>query len=111
MHPERLTWNPTMEVWKMMFLSNWVIFMFHVNFQGCVFSLDVAECWWLMLVLYYSLQIFKEQSLSWVIPRIGKNVYDITTTQALSEGLSLPLKITYTTNIYRIPVIIFLEPQ
>ena len=24
-----------MEVWKMNFLVNWVIFSFHVNFQGC----------------------------------------------------------------------------
>ena len=33
--PKKLTWNPNMEVWKMMFLFNWVIFRFHVNFQGC----------------------------------------------------------------------------
>ncbi len=26
--------NPKMEVWKMMFLFNWVIFRFHVDFQG-----------------------------------------------------------------------------
>ena len=25
-----------MEVWKMMCLFNWVIFRFHVNFQGCI---------------------------------------------------------------------------
>jgi len=24
-----------MEIWKMIFLLNWVIFRFHVNFQGC----------------------------------------------------------------------------
>ena len=24
-----------MDVWKMIFLSNWVIFRFHVNFLGC----------------------------------------------------------------------------
>ena len=28
-HPEKITWNPTMEVWKMMVLFSW-----HVNFQG-----------------------------------------------------------------------------
>ena len=33
--PRKLTWNPKMEVWKMIFLFNWVIFRFHVNFQGC----------------------------------------------------------------------------
>ena len=31
----RLTWNPKMEVWKMIFLYNWVIFRFHVNLPGC----------------------------------------------------------------------------
>ncbi len=30
----KLTWNPKMEVWKMIVLFNWVIFRFHVNFQG-----------------------------------------------------------------------------
>ena len=34
-HPGKLTWNPKMEVWKMIFLFNWVTFRFHVNFQGC----------------------------------------------------------------------------
>ena len=34
-HPGRLTWNPKMEVGKMIFLFNWVIFRFHVNFEGC----------------------------------------------------------------------------
>ena len=31
-HPGRLTWNPKMEVWKMMFLFNRVIL---AHFQGC----------------------------------------------------------------------------
>ena len=35
LHPGKLTWNPKMEVWKMIFLFNWVIVRFHVNFQGC----------------------------------------------------------------------------
>ena len=35
LHPGKFTWNPKMEVWKMMFLFNWVIFRFHVNFPGC----------------------------------------------------------------------------
>ena len=34
-HPWKLTWNPKMEVWKMIFLFYWVIFRFHVNFPGC----------------------------------------------------------------------------
>ena len=33
--PWKLTWNPKMEVCKMMFLFNWVMFRFHVNFRGC----------------------------------------------------------------------------
>ena len=34
--PENLTWNPKMEVWKMKFHFNWVIFRFHVSFRGCI---------------------------------------------------------------------------
>ena len=34
-HPWRLTWNIIMEVWKISFLSKWVICMFHVNLPGC----------------------------------------------------------------------------
>ena len=36
LHPGRLTWNIIMEVWKMIFLSKWVIFRFHVNLPGCI---------------------------------------------------------------------------
>ena len=36
-HPWKLTWNPKMEVWKMISLFNWVdFFRFHVNFPGCM---------------------------------------------------------------------------
>ena len=34
-HPGRLTWNIIMEVWKIIFLSKWVICRFHVNLPGC----------------------------------------------------------------------------
>ena len=34
-HPWKLTWNPKMEVWKMIILFNWAVFRFHVKFQGC----------------------------------------------------------------------------
>ena len=34
-HPGRLTWNIKMEVWKIIFLSKWVICRFHVNLPGC----------------------------------------------------------------------------
>ena len=33
--PRKITWNQNMEVWKMIFLLNWIIFRFHVNFPGC----------------------------------------------------------------------------
>ena len=33
--PEDETWNIIMEVWKIMFLSNWVICRFHVNLPRC----------------------------------------------------------------------------
>ena len=34
-HPGRLTWNIIIGVWKIIFLSKWVICMFHVNLPGC----------------------------------------------------------------------------
>ena len=34
-HPGRLTWNIIIGVWKIIFLSKWVIGMFHVNLPGC----------------------------------------------------------------------------
>ena len=34
-HPGRLTLNIVMEVWKIIFLSTWVICRFHVNLPGC----------------------------------------------------------------------------
>ena len=33
-HPWKSTWNTIMNVWKTIFLFNWVIFTFHVNFLG-----------------------------------------------------------------------------
>ena len=35
LHPWRITWNIIMEVWKIIFLSKWVICRFHVNLPGC----------------------------------------------------------------------------
>jgi len=35
-HPQKLTWKPKMEVLKMAFLFNWVMFRFHVNFLGSI---------------------------------------------------------------------------
>ena len=39
LHPWRLTWNIIMEVWKIIFLSKWVICMFHVNLPGCTWKM------------------------------------------------------------------------
>ena len=39
-HPGRLTWNIIMEVWKIIFLSKWVICRFHVNLPGCKITSD-----------------------------------------------------------------------
>ena len=36
LHPGRLTWNIIMEVWKIIFLSKWVICRFYVNLPGCI---------------------------------------------------------------------------
>ena len=36
-------WNPKMEVWKKMFLFNWMIPRFHVNFQGRNRDLNYPE--------------------------------------------------------------------
>ena len=36
LHPGRLTWTIIMEVWKIIFLSKWVICRFHVNLLGCM---------------------------------------------------------------------------
>ena len=35
LHPGRLTWNIIIEVWNIIFLSSWVICMFHANLPGC----------------------------------------------------------------------------
>ena len=34
-HPGRLIWNIIMEVWKIIFLSKWLISRFHVYLPGC----------------------------------------------------------------------------
>ena len=42
-HPGRLTWDIIMEVWKIIFLSKWVICRFHVNLPGCMSSEKTQE--------------------------------------------------------------------
>ena len=48
--------NPTMEVWKVIFLVNLVIFTVHINFQGCMgctqqTEFSTAQYTWLILTL------------------------------------------------------------
>ena len=39
LHPGRSTWTIIMEVWKIIFLSKWVICRFHVYLPGCIWGL------------------------------------------------------------------------
>ena len=38
LHPGRLTWNIIIGVWKIIFLSKWVIDMFHLHLPRCLFN-------------------------------------------------------------------------
>ena len=40
-HPWKLTWNPKIQFWKIIFLFERLIFRFHVNFPGCILSLPL----------------------------------------------------------------------
>ena len=64
LHPWRLTWNIIMEVWKISFLSKWVICRFHVNLPGCTFVwqlyYQMTKCfegvicsffWWIIILV------------------------------------------------------------
>ena len=64
-HPRRLTWNIIMEVWKMIFLSKWVICRFHVNLPGCK---DVGH-WTSRENIFFD----KTQLISGVGERLGKS--------------------------------------
>ena len=55
-HPGRLTWNIIMEVWKIMFLSKWMICRFHVNLPEwnhrelpCFFFFKWFFSFWIMV--------------------------------------------------------------
>ena len=58
-HPGRLTWTIIMEVWKIMFLSKWVICRFHVNLPGCIWLLDHV-----IYTFQFMQNIFHQQSLT-----------------------------------------------
>ena len=42
----KLTWNPKMEVWKLISVFNWMIFRFHLNFPRCSFPVFPATFLW-----------------------------------------------------------------
>ena len=44
-HPGRLTWTIIMEVWKIIFLSKWVICRFHVNLPGWIGDYTTKIYW------------------------------------------------------------------
>ena len=46
LHPRKLTWNPKMEVWKMIFLFKGMIFMFHFSFRGSMQIHENARSSW-----------------------------------------------------------------
>ena len=48
--PRKLTWNPKMEVWKIIFLIKQVIFRFHVSFQWCK-CLTIVQLFYLSLII------------------------------------------------------------
>ena len=55
LHPGRLTWNIIIEVWKIIFLSKWVICMFHVNLPGCKSDDDNPKGWFVIKHKFTSL--------------------------------------------------------
>ena len=61
-HPWKSTWNPKMEVWKMIFLFNWVIFGFYVNFQVCRFP-NSSTVWFCPDVLHLVCLMILEENL------------------------------------------------
>ena len=58
LHPGRLTWNLKMMVWKMIFLSKWVIFRFHVNLPGCRKTCNHSLDFCLSLFIFYIAQYY-----------------------------------------------------
>ena len=54
LHPWGLTWNIIMEVWKIIFLSKWMICRFHVNLPGCSDHASVLGVSWVGLAFQKS---------------------------------------------------------
>ena len=71
-HPCRLTWNIIMEVGKMIFLSKWVIYRFHVNLPGCMFipqfHIGFNTILWVKILagVFYVFLMHPPVSCSWI---------------------------------------------
>ena len=75
LHPWRLTWNIIMEVWKIIFLSKWVICRFHVNLPGCMYVWGNRSGWEVERIHICSWPLFVGFSITMqlVFPRYVKN--------------------------------------
>ena len=60
--PWNLTWNLKMEVSKMIFLFSWVLFRFHVEFQGCMVYLPTVP---------HTLSVWACVTVSYRLPKKG----------------------------------------
>ena len=79
--PWRLRWNIIMEVWKIIFLSKWVICRFHVNLPGCIFS-RVENQGLLLLGNFLIPSLMESASRSWDRPagtNRTRSVYTVST--------------------------------
>ena len=90
LHPWRLTWNIIMEGWKIIFLSKWVICMFHVNLPGCINNIPFLELsretklgWFKDMIRWYYCLLPSIISRIWN-PRIS----GIPSNQPVSSGMS-----------------------
>ena len=61
-----ITWNTTMEVLKILFLSKWMICRFHVNLPGCISVFFSSWVWWCQRSWYLQ---HKNDQLSKVAPQ------------------------------------------
>ena len=63
-----ITWNTTMKVLKIIFLSKWMICRFHINLPGCISVFFSSWVWWCQRSWYLQ---HKNDQLSKVAPMIG----------------------------------------
>ena len=83
LHPGRLTWTINMEVWKIIFLSKWVICRFHVNLPGCM--MKICGCFFCdffsTLILAFLTGRWQHQIIKYLAESLKKKRY------GLSSGL------------------------